>query len=186
MVRAHDVEPLSLQERHVAEDLRADRRVLLDLLPLGAGERAALLQDLVGDADLADVVEQEAVLEAGVVEQRGVDSLGERQRVVLDALGVLSGLRILRLERVRERGDGLAVGVLQRAALRPLDLDDPAEVARVDEQLLGVGLRLADQDVAACLELVDQERISSSGLNGFRRIAFAPAARASGASGPRR
>ena len=58
----------------------------LDHPALVVRERARLVQDLVGDSDLADVVQQEAVLEAGIVEQASLDSLRKRERIVLDAL----------------------------------------------------------------------------------------------------
>ena len=59
-------------------------------LPRSASVSGPASEQLVRDADLADVVEQEPVLEARVVEQRRVDSLGQRQRVVLDALRMLT------------------------------------------------------------------------------------------------
>ena len=54
--------------------------------PLLPRQRARLLEDRVGDPDLADVVEQEAVLEARVVEQRGSSCARELGRVADDAL----------------------------------------------------------------------------------------------------
>src|SRR5947207_2557180 len=46
-----------------------------------------------------------------------------------------AGADVLRLEGLGERADGRAVGVLEQAALRTLELDDPAEVSRVEEEL---------------------------------------------------
>ena len=67
VVRAHDAQPLAAEQRHVLEHLLADRRVLLQDAPLVRLQRPALEQDPVGDADVADVVEHEAPLEARVV-----------------------------------------------------------------------------------------------------------------------
>src|SRR5919204_5250587 len=51
-----------------------------------------------------------------------------------------AGARVLRLQRGRERGHGLVVRALQEMPLPALDLEQVAQVARVEEQLL---LRLA-------------------------------------------
>ena len=62
------------------EDLLTEHGVRLDDAALGVRQRPALLEDSVGNADLADVVEQEAVLESRIIEElRGVD-LRELQR----------------------------------------------------------------------------------------------------------
>ena len=83
-------------------------------------------------------MEEKPVLEARIVEQARLDHLGQGDRIVLDALRVQARARILRLERVCERGHGLAVGVLQQPPLGTLELDDAAQVACVDQKLLGV------------------------------------------------
>ena len=105
-------------------------------LLLGDVERAALLQHVVGDADLADVVEQEAVLDARIVEERRLDRLRQLDRVALDALRVRGGAEVLRLERAGERGHRLAVGPLQELPAAALDLEQAAQVVRVQQQLL--------------------------------------------------
>jgi hypothetical protein len=43
---------------------------------------------------------------------------------------------VFRLECVGQSGHGLAVGVLEETSLPALDLDDAAQVACVDQQLL--------------------------------------------------
>ena len=53
-----DAGPDELDVRQVADDHVAERDVLLDDLVLVGGELARLAQDVVGDADLADVVEE--------------------------------------------------------------------------------------------------------------------------------
>ena len=70
-------------------------------------EQPALAEDRVGDADLADVVEEEAVLDARVaVERAGVDLRQQAHRVRAHALRVARAAEVLRLERARERRDG--------------------------------------------------------------------------------
>ena len=48
----------SRERGRVLEDDLADARVLDDGPPLGRGQRRRLVEDLLGDGDLADVVEQ--------------------------------------------------------------------------------------------------------------------------------
>ena len=119
-------------------------------------QRPGLLEDAVGDPDLADVVEEEAVLGARVVDQVRADLAGQLERVALDALGVGPRARVLRLERARQRGDGLLVGVLQQRPLTPLDLKQVAEVARVEEELLLVSLPLGRERRRHRLEAAGQ------------------------------
>ena len=52
---------------------------------------------------------------------------------------MFAGARVLRLERAGKRGDSLDVGLLHEGALTALDLEDVAQVARVQDQLL-IGL----------------------------------------------
>ena len=49
-----------LEERHAAQDPRADDGMLLDRFVFFGGQRARLHQDVIADADLADVVEERA------------------------------------------------------------------------------------------------------------------------------
>src|SRR5207248_3986557 len=60
----------------------------------------------------------------------------ELDRVLLHPLRVGAGPDVLRLERARQGGDGLAVCVLEQHALAALELEEVAEVARVEEELL--------------------------------------------------
>ena len=48
------------EERHRPQDARAEHRMLLDDVVLAGGQRPRLAQHLVGDANLADVVQQRA------------------------------------------------------------------------------------------------------------------------------
>jgi hypothetical protein len=101
------------------------------------------LQHPVGDPDLADVVKQEAVLGAGILRQVGAQRLRERDGVALDALGMSACAGVLRLERARERGDGLFVGLLEQDSLPPFNLEQMAKIAGVELQLLLDPHRLA-------------------------------------------
>ncbi len=56
--------------------------------------------------------------------------------------------RVLCLERVGEGGHRLAVRLLKETPLRALDLDDAAEIAGIDEQLLCITLAPPDHELA--------------------------------------
>ena len=53
-----DLQPLALEKRDAAEHLLPDRRVRLHQAPLLVVQRPALVQDRVGDPDLAHVVKE--------------------------------------------------------------------------------------------------------------------------------
>ena len=57
-------------------------------------------------------------------------------RVTLDALRVRARPGVLRLQRARERRDGLEVRALQKLALPALDLQHVSQVSRVEQQRL--------------------------------------------------
>ena len=93
-------------------------RMALDDRELLVGELAGLVDDLVGDADLADVVQQRGELEVAPVarvEPEGVaDGQGERD----DAVAVLAaGVGVVGLEQVAHEQRGAAVGVRERERL---------------------------------------------------------------------
>src|SRR5205807_9022616 len=52
-----------LEHRHVPEEAGADRRMRPHRRPLGLGQLGGLLEHRLGDADLADVVEERAELD---------------------------------------------------------------------------------------------------------------------------
>src|SRR5205085_862838 len=85
VMMAHDREPLAREGGYVAQHLEAQHRVLFHHASLLVRQRSRLLQDAVGDADLADVVEHEAVFDADVLREGGLDGAGEVERVSLDA-----------------------------------------------------------------------------------------------------
>src|SRR6187431_2057465 len=80
-----------LHPRDPGEDLRPDRRVRAHDPPLRRGERTGLVEDALGDADLADVVEQEAELGVGVL-RRDTDPVEQREPVDPAPLEVLAGV----------------------------------------------------------------------------------------------
>jgi len=141
VMRADDLQTLALQERDARQHRLPEHRVGLHAAALGSTQRAGFLQDPVGDPDLADVVQQEAVRGARVVCDRHVaHGLRESARIALHALRMRARARVLRLERAGERGDGLHISALQQLALAALELEHVAQVARVQEQRL---LRIA-------------------------------------------
>src|ERR671937_370382 len=97
---------------------------------ISATASSQLPEDRLWDADLADVVQEKAVLETRVVEERRLDRARELGGVATDALGVLRGTRVLRIERGRERGHGLSVRMLQQRALASLDLQESLQILR--------------------------------------------------------
>ena len=67
-----------------------------------AAERAGLAQQLAGDADLADVVQQGAVAEPVELGAADPQPLADRDREVGDLVGVVGGVGVLQLDRVGE------------------------------------------------------------------------------------
>src|SRR5436190_21249565 len=141
VVRADHLQAFAVQQRDVAEQLGADHRMLLHEKQLRGAQRSFLVEDRVRHPDLADVVQQEAVLEARIVEQARFERLGQLERVAMNAQRMPPRRLVSHFERVRQGGNRLAVGVLQQPPLCPLDLSEPAEVTGVREQLVGT-LRL--------------------------------------------
>ena len=63
----------SAEECDRGDDLRTDDGLVPHDGPLVDGERPLLAQDLLGDADLADVVEEEPIAEDGGLRELGLD-----------------------------------------------------------------------------------------------------------------
>ena len=92
-------------EVDLREDVLGDHRVLLHDLPLLVVEGAGLLQDALGDPDLADVVEEGADLD-GIELGAGVaEPPSERDGDGGDPLGVAARVVVLGLHALRERRD---------------------------------------------------------------------------------
>ena len=87
---------------HVADDEVAERDVLLDDLVLVRRQAAGLAEDVVRDADLADVVEERRDPQAGSHLLRQAQPLGEEQGVGGDVLGVELRVAVLAVDRQDE------------------------------------------------------------------------------------
>ena len=182
VVVADDLQALALQQRDAAEHLLAQHRVRLHQAPLARRSAGpACGGSSSGIADLADVVEQEAVLRCRCRRRaRGSHLAGELHRVALHALRVLAGAGVLRLERGGERADGLAVGALeQHAAGRVRSRAGGGGRARRASAAprLAPLLGCSGAALAAAARRSTIAR-SSSGLKGLRSSASAPASRA--------
>ena len=131
---AHDPH-FALEEGDTAEHLLAQQRI--ESASGGPRPRSAARAsgDAVRDPDLADVVEQEPVFGARVVDQPGTEGARQLERVALDALRVGAGAGVLRFERARKRRDRL-LQAFWRRTLAALDLQQVPEVARVEKELL--------------------------------------------------
>jgi hypothetical protein len=188
VVVPHDLEPLPVQQRNAAQQLLPEHRVRLEQPALRRRQRALLQEDLVRDPDLPHVVEQEAVLDALILEQRRLQSPRELDCVLLNALRVQAGAHVLRLEGARQRAHRLAIGPLDERPLPALDLEQAPQILRVQDQLL---LRRAGRRPERPLvetarqplhgvqqieraERLAQERVSTAGLCGTLRPALRP------------
>ena len=83
--------------------------MLLHHLPLLVVERARLVEDALGDPDLADVVQEGADLDRVELDAAVAEAACERDGDAGDALGVAAGVVVLRLHRAGERPDRLDV-----------------------------------------------------------------------------
>src|SRR6266516_3598984 len=133
---------LAHQPRRVAAAVPA-LGVRADDQPFVLVEGPGLVQDRLRHADLADVVQQEPVAQAGVGGQLRVDDLGERGGVVVCAVQVRPRGGVLgldhegqRLHHVQVRLLEPAQGLLQFAGSRPLRLVEQVELAREHQELL--------------------------------------------------
>ena len=114
---------LLLEQRHRLEDVLPLGRVLLHDLVLLVGEGGGLAQDLVLDADLADVVDDPREVDALHLLRAHPEVLGDTGGVVGDALGVAAGVGVLLVDRVRQHADGAHEELLVLLG-PPLDLLD--------------------------------------------------------------
>ena len=93
----------------------ADRGVLVHPGALLGGQRTGLAEDLGGDRDLADVVEEGAVAEAVELDPLDPHPLADPDRQLGDLLGVVGGVGVLHLDRVGDHPDRGEEGVLEFA-----------------------------------------------------------------------
>src|SRR4051794_10492241 len=125
---------MPLEQRYARHQLLADQRMLAQHAALVRRERFALVEDLVWDSDFADVVQQEAVLEARALEQARIELAGQLLGVADDSPRVLGGAEVLRGQGACERVDRLHVGDLDEVTLPALELEQSAQIARVEEE----------------------------------------------------
>src|ERR671923_108248 len=104
VARPRDLED-DRREPDAAEDVLRDDGVAPHHLPFLVGQRAGLVEDRLGDADLADVVEQRADLDRVEIRADVAETARELHRDRGNPLGVLAGGAVLRLDAPRERGD---------------------------------------------------------------------------------
>ena len=101
------------EKRHLAQDMRANRGVTLELLELLGGQRRGFPKDRVADTDLADVVEKSAESEHFEVGLAELQPPADEDRKSADPLGVTGGVRIPRVEHGRERSNRTEIGRLR-------------------------------------------------------------------------
>lgn len=123
----------------VAQDLRADARMGVHDGALLFGEAARLLEDVVGDADLADVVHGGRLFDALTPARRLAQGFGQHAGEGADAQDVLAGVAVAVFGGECELGQGDTVGLGERLvgelALMPnlmQVLDDAQDLALVD------------------------------------------------------
>ena len=94
-----------IRERHSRDDVGADLRVAPDLLELFGRQRARLGDDVLGNGQLADVVEQRRGLDRLHLDVGHPECPRQRGRVNLDATDVVMRRLILGVNRQRQRFD---------------------------------------------------------------------------------
>ena len=115
-----------------ADHPRAHVGMAAHLGPLPRIQRTRLAEDLLGDPDLADVVEQAAEEEVVVVGELGVDQLGEGDGGLGDRGQMAAGDDVLGLHRGGEAGDHRVVAGARVVEQLAVALDDRADDVAVD------------------------------------------------------
>ena len=134
-----------------ADDLGADRRVLAHDVPLGTAQPAGLLQDRVGHADLADVVQQRHLADRGRVLGVHPELARDLERQLEHRLGMRSGVVLARVERRQQRLPRRRLDLFAAAQLRalggvqPVARDPRQDVEEAQVALVELRLRQAAQ-----------------------------------------
>ena len=102
MGRAHDQADVTEQAAHVLEHLLADDVWVSITARSSLGERSGLVDDLVGDRDLADVVEQRRELEPAQLVLVESHRRSDRHHELHDVAAVAPGVTVVRLDHVAE------------------------------------------------------------------------------------
>jgi hypothetical protein len=103
--------PREVEARRV-EQAPADRGVQLDLLELLVGEPAALEQERVGDADLAEVVQRGGAADEVALAGGQVELGGDEPGQPADPAGVLTRVVVAQLGGLRQAVEDLELGAL--------------------------------------------------------------------------
>ena len=114
-----------IRERHAADDFGADLRVNADLLELFLRQRARLRQDVFGDGELADVVEQRRGLHTLNFVVRHAERARQSGGVHLHPADVALGRLILGVDGERQRFDRGQMQVRNLLHVPLLILDAP-------------------------------------------------------------
>ena len=123
----------------VAEDVGPDERVLLDALAFLGRQRARLVQDVVGDAHLADVVHRGGALDEFHLAAVQAHGLGQEAGGPADAPDVLGGGVVAVLDHHRQTDDRIQMGLFQVLLQQcVVDRDGRHRRQRQDAAALGV------------------------------------------------
>lgn len=131
----HDLQR-GAQEAHLVDELHPVLHVLAHLGLLVEVEWAGLQEDAVGDPQLADVVQQEAVDQLRIRGQVRFEVLGQDQPVVGHPVDVPAGDLVADVDGGRQRGDGLEVRAGQLVGGGTGPGERPAQVPGVGAQLV--------------------------------------------------
>lgn len=88
------------------QDLRAELGVTLHLLPLAGGERPWLEQDMIGHADLAEVVDHAGQANPLLALSIQTQFLSDRRGVAGDCLRLSAGRNVAQVQRLAEQYHG--------------------------------------------------------------------------------
>ena len=122
-----------VRERHRRDDLGADLRMDPDLLKLFVGERTWLREDVLGDGQLSDVVQQRGCLDRFDLGVGHAECLGQARGIDLDAANVVVRRVILGLDGQRERFHRGQMQLAHPPGLLALDRDAPTDSQRTRE-----------------------------------------------------
>ena len=173
-----------VREVDVRQDVRGHRRVGLDLLEFHLGELPRLVQEMVGDGQLPDVVQERRGTHRLELLPRDPHAAGQLERVSLHAARVTLRVRILGVNRQRQGLDGRQVD-LHQVVQAPQALGDMPLVGSVHDD--GEQENRRDDDAGDQADLSDQQERQrrrggpeQSGAGGHDRHEIEPSPRSAG------